>query len=73
MTTDEIRLQEQAKTIGLLQHERGLLRQALSALKIELLAQVRGIDAFIGATPPVANGEDDRADSDPPKKGGLGD
>ena len=73
MTTNEIRLQEQAKTISLLQHERGLLRQALSSLKIELLAQVRGIDAFIGATPPVANGEDDRADSDPPKKGGLGD
>ena len=62
-------MKELWERIARLEHTRGALRQALSAIRLDLLAQVERIDTFLDCTlPGAACGEDDRADSDPRKK-----
>ena len=59
-----------AEHIALLEHERGLLREALKGNIRELEALALSNRKLLTLAPlsAKANGEDDRCDSDPPKK-----
>jgi len=62
-------MNELEKRLAVLEHERGVLREAIAGNIRELDAlATRNRDYLLLPVPPRANNEDDRCDSDPAKK-----